>query len=294
MTQTPSPALRIDRTTVISSPPAAGAAAQQPALTVFALGMIGLGAMALVVGDFALGWQPVAPWVPGRTALAYGSGILMLVSGAGLLFRSTVKWSVRVLFPYCVLWALLHAPALIESPTVEGAWLSFGEIAVLLAGAWTLFARLGGLGASPISGWLEGESGVRIARYWFAVWLIPIGLSHFVYIKETHALVPAWLPDRTGWGYLTGAGQIASGLGVLFKLFPRVAGWAEAVQIFLYTLLIWLPAVLFGPSKDMSSVFANADRRLCWTAFWISWAIGAGAWVVAQNVPAKRRAKPDA
>lgn len=276
---------------MISSPPAVAAAAQ-PGLTVFALGMIGLGALALVVGDFAMGWQPVAPWVPARTALAYGSGVLMLICGAGLLFPATVKWSVRILFPYCVLWALLHAPALVEAPKVEGAWLSFGETAVLLAGAWTLFARFGGLGASP--GWLEGESGARIARYWFAIWLIPIGLSHFVYIKETHALVPPWLPYRTGWGYLTGAGQIASGLGVLFNVFPRVAAWAEAVQIFLYTLLIWLPAILFGPSKDMASVFTNADRRLCWTAFWISWAIGAGAWVVAQNVPAKRQAPPDA
>ena len=34
--------------------------------------MIGLGILALVYGDFAMVWQPVAPWIPGRTALAYG------------------------------------------------------------------------------------------------------------------------------------------------------------------------------------------------------------------------------
>jgi hypothetical protein len=54
---------------------------QQPALTLFAVGMIGLGILALVYGDFAMVWQPVASWIPGRSALAYGSGLVMLLGG---------------------------------------------------------------------------------------------------------------------------------------------------------------------------------------------------------------------
>jgi hypothetical protein len=51
---------------------------EQPALTLFAVGMIGLGIVAFVYGDFAMVWQPVAAWLPGRTALAYASGAIML------------------------------------------------------------------------------------------------------------------------------------------------------------------------------------------------------------------------
>jgi uncharacterized membrane protein len=253
---------------------------QQPALTLFAIGMIGLGILALIYGDFALVWQPVAPWIPGRTILAYGSGLLMLLGGIGLLFRSTAAWSARILFPYLIVWLLLKVPALFVAPGMEAVWLGLGEIAVLLSGGWVLFAQLAALPEGTPLKFATGENGIRLARILFAVSLIPIGLSHIVYVKQTADFVPAWLPYRVGWAYLTGAGQIASGLGVLFSIFPRVAAWAEAGMISLFTLLVWGPAILAAPRT-----------RLPWTAFFISWAIASAAWVVAQNIATKQPAR---
>ena len=60
--------------------------------------MLGLGILALIFGDFALVWQPVPAWIPGRTALAYGSGLVMVFGGIGLLFTVTAAWSARLLF----------------------------------------------------------------------------------------------------------------------------------------------------------------------------------------------------
>lgn len=249
---------------------------QQPSLGLLAVGLIGLGVLGLVMGDFAMVWQPVAPWFPARTALAYAAGMLMLLCGAGLFFRTTAVWAVRILFPYLIVWQMLKLPSLFVAPKVEGVYLGFGELAVLLAGGWTLFARLADVRVPAWLAWATGDRGVRIARYYFAVWIIPIGLSHWIYSNETAAFVPAWLPFKTGWAYLTGAGQMASGLGVLFGVLPRVAAWAEAGQITVYTLLIWLPAI-----------FATPRARLSWTGLWISWTIGAAAWVVAQNTAPK-------
>lgn len=263
---------------------------QQPVLTLFAVGMIGLGILGLIYGDFAMVWQPVAAWVPGRTALAYLAAAVMLAGGLGLLFERTVRWPVRLLFVYCIVWALLKVPALVVAPQIEGVWLGFGELAVLLAGAWMLFARLGGVREDGWWRWVSGESGVRAARYWFAVWLIPIGLSHIMYVKETIALVPAWLPYRMGWAYLTGAGQMACGLGVLASVLPRVAAsvlprvaaFCEAGMISVFALLVWLPRVVAAPKE-----------RLPWTAFWITWAIGAAAWVVGANVGVRRTVRSE-
>ena len=203
----------------------------------------------------------------------------MLVGGVGFLFDATVTWSVRVLFPYLIVWALLKVPALVVAPQIEGVWLGFGELAVLLAGGWTLFAVLAELPEGSVLNFAVGERGVRFARIFFAVWVFPIGLAHIMYVKETAALVPAWLGFRTGWAYVTGFGQIACSLGVLFSVLPRVAATAEAGMISLFALLVWAPAVLAAPKT-----------RFAWTAFLISWAIAAGAWVVAQNIVTKKAA----
>jgi uncharacterized membrane protein len=256
---------------------------QQPALTLFAVGMIGLGALALIYGDFALVWQPVPAWIPGRKVLAYGSGLVMLFGGFGLLLRATAAWSIRILFPYLILWLLLKLPALFVAPQVEAVWLGFGEIAVLMTGGWILFAKLAGLRKGSLLEFLSADNSVRLATKLFAISLIPIGLSHLVYVRETVELVPAWLPYRVGWAYLTGVAQIACGLGVLFSIFPRVAATAEAVMISLFTLLVWVPLVLRAPTS-----------RLPWTAFFISWAIASAAWVVEQNISPTRIATADA
>jgi uncharacterized membrane protein len=246
---------------------------QQPALTLFAIGMIGLGILALIYGDFALVWQPVASWVPGRTMLAYGSGVLMLLCGAGLLFETSSAWSVRILFPYLILWLLLKAPALVAAPQMEAVWLGFGELAVLLTGGWILFARRSQLPEGSPLAFATGSRSTRIAVIVFGLALIPIGLSHIFYVKETAEFVPKWLPYRTGWAYLTGAGQIACGLGVLLSLLPRIAAIVEATMLCLFTLLVWGPAILATPSA-----------RLPWTAFFISWSIMSAAWLIADDL----------
>src|SRR5436305_7075389 len=172
-------------------------------------------------------WQPV-PAFPGRTAIAYASGVLMLLVGVGLMFKATASLAARVLLPYLVVWAALKLPAIFVAPKMEAVYLGLGELTVLLAGGWILFCRLVQVPPNSKLSWLAGERGVRVAIIMFGVSVIPIGLSHLFYVQPTADLVPAWLPYRRGWAYLTVVGHIAAGLGVLLSVFPRTAAAAEA------------------------------------------------------------------
>jgi uncharacterized membrane protein len=235
---------------------------RQPAVAFFALALVGLGVLALIYGDFALVWQPVPASLPGRTALAYLAGLIMLAGGVGLLFSKTAALCIRVLFPYLIVWTLLKVPAVALKPGQESVWLGVGELAVLMAGGWVLFDTLTGR-----------DKGIRAAQILFGLALIPIGLSHIIYAKDTADLVPAWLPLHLGWAYLTGAAHIAAGLAVLFSVVPRLGATLEAAMIGLFTLLVWVPAIVATPTA-----------RLPWTAFFISWVIGAAAWLVADSI----------
>lgn len=232
----------------------------------FATGMIGLGIFGLINGDFAEVWQFVPASVPGRQVMAYGCATIMLVCGLGLLSKRTDALAARVLFWYLALLVLvLKIPVVVKHPLVEVAWQSMSEIVVVFTGGWVLFAANG--------------RAVRSAQLVFGAALIPLGLAHFIYLNMTAPLVPAWLPYHTGWAYLTGAAQIAAGLGVLLGIYPRLATAMEAAMLTAFTALVWIPAILAAPTS-----------RPSWSELTISWAVSAGAWVVAASIPKKNPA----
>jgi hypothetical protein len=50
---------------------------------------------------------------------------------------------------------------------------------------------------------------------------------------------------------ITGAGQIAAGLGLLFSVLPKIAATIEAIMITLFTVLCWAPAIAAAPKERM-------------------------------------------
>jgi len=257
----------------------------QPGIALFSIGLIALGALSVIYRDFAYTWQPVPAFHPGRDVLAIASGLFMIGAGFGLLFRATVPVTVRAVFAFLLAWMCLPIPYLIAMPQREGRWLGTGEIAMLLAGGWVLFARLSGLENAAFFRHITGTKGVRIAQIVFGLAVLPVGLSHLVYPKITASLVPAWLPFRMGFAYLTGVGQIACGLAILFSIWPRTAALIETGMLALFAFLVWGPDTWFAVAPKMAGT--PPGLRFPLTAFLITWVIGASAWLVAGDGTAK-------
>jgi len=257
---------------------------QQPAVSLLAIGLIGLGVLSVVYRDFAYTWQPVPAFHPGREALAVVSGSFMIAVSVALLFRATAAIATRSLFLFLLAWLCLKIPLLIVAPRHEAVWLGFGEIAMLFAGGWVLFAQLSGLDDSAFFRHITGEKGIRLARILFGLALIPVGLSHIVYVEVTAKLVPSWMPFRVGLAHLTGIGQMACGLGILFSVLPRAAAFIETGMLALFAFLVW------GPNKWVVSTpdGTHAVSRFGLTAFFITWVIGASALLIANNIASNK------
>jgi len=223
---------------------------------VFAAAMIAVGIIGLKRGDFAVVWQPVPKWVPLRELLVYLCALIPLASGLGLIWRRTLRFAAGLLLGYDLLFLLLiRAPDVFLRPSIGTAW-AVCKIAVMAAAAWVLY----------------GGPGVRIARVFYGASMILFGVSHFLYLENTAPLVPRWLPWHVAWAYFTGATFIAAGIAIIIGVLAGLAAALSALQMGLFTLLVWVPIITAGGAKPSD-----------WAEFVESIVLTACGWAVAES-----------
>jgi len=228
----------------------------------YGLGAMGLGVLGLVVGDFALQWQPVPKNLPAREALAYLSALLLIAGGLAAAWRRTAAWGALGLGLMYGVWVVaLHLPtALSGKPSDIGAWNAVAEALALSLGGLTAWAALARPGLAPIG------------RRLFGLCPVIFALAHFGYASFTASMVPGWLPAPLFWAYLTGTCHLAGGLALIAEVRARLAATLLATMYGLFALILHLPRVVAAPGE-----------RIEWTMLFIATSLAGAAWCVATS-----------
>ena len=240
---------------------------------VFAATLIAIGILGLIKSEYAAIWDGIPKAFPAREALPYLCALVAIACGFGLLWPRTAALAARVLLAYLLVWMLIFKGLyIILAPMEEGSYQSSGENAVIVAGAWVLYAWFASAWDKQHLSFATGEKGLRIARVFYGLAMLAFGLSHFFYLQFTAPLIPSWLLWPVFWAYFTGTAYLAAGVAVLSGVFARLAATLAAVQMGAFILLVWLPIILAGKMTDFN-----------WGEITVNFALVAGGWVVAES-----------
>lgn len=228
---------------------------------VFAATMVALGVLGLATGGYVSIWTGVPKDFPGRDLLFQASCAISLAAGLGLMLQRTGPFASRALLVYLILWMLFFRlyPAS-QAPTVMVNWWPVGESAVMVGAAWIVEMANG------------GATHLRLARLLYGLGLIPFGVAHFFYLRQTVVLVPAMLPSPETWAYFTGATYIAAGVAIAVGVLARLAAVLVLCQMVLITLIVWIPMIAWGQPTAFQ-----------WGEIVDSWTLSVAGWVVAES-----------
>ncbi|MDQ3714211.1 MAG: hypothetical protein M3388_18620 [Acidobacteriota bacterium] len=96
-------------------------------------------------------------------------------------------------------------------------------------------------------------------------WLV-FGVQHFTYADFVAGLVPAYLPARIFWVYLTGAAMIAAGLAFIFNRKASLAAVLLGTMLLMFILLIHIPKLASVDYSAINWTRALQDLALAATA----------------------------
>jgi uncharacterized membrane protein YphA (DoxX/SURF4 family) len=241
---------------------------------VYGLGVMALGLVCLVWGNFDLG-QPVPRNFPDRAALAYAAAAFMLVAGAAVEWRRTTAWGAAALFVYYALIVviLMNGRVVLAHYTEFGSYSGAAEQLAISAGGLIVYAANANIDAA-----LAARL-TRLGQLTFGVCALLFGGAHFFYMNLTAPMVPKWLPPtQEFWGYSTGIAHIAAGVAILTGVQARLAAILLTAMFASFTLLVHGPMLLADPSRYMN-----------WTENALNLALVGAAWVVADSLVRPKR-----
>jgi uncharacterized membrane protein YphA (DoxX/SURF4 family) len=243
---------------------------------VYGVAAIAFGVIGLIWRDFETVWQPIQalPFaVPHRTAVACLFALCILLGGLAIQWPRTTRIGAVTLGILYLICTLFWLPRVIGFPKIVGVWLGFAEQFSLVIAAVIVYASVEPRDST------RAVRTIQVARILFGICFLVIGLSHFVYVPQTAAMVPKWIPPGGNfWAITTGIAHVCAGLAILSGVLAGLASRLLTAMILGFGLLVWLPTLIATP-RDHTAWGGNA----------VNLAIAGAAWIVADSFAREQR-----
>jgi hypothetical protein len=236
-------------------------------------GRIVFGSSAVLFGVIALMWYDAATWqtlgqiwkLPVGTTIGGCLMALQIAGGIGMQFPRTLRWGSIVLCFVYFCFSLACIPDIIAASSLyERYGGSFFQQFSLLCGAIALYATTKARAASAV---MFG----RLARLGLGVCAISFALSQLLYLRDTAALVPKWIPpNQMFWAMLTTIAFALAAIAILINRRARLATRLMTLMLALFGVLVWVP-----------SLIAHPRTHLNWSEFALTFLITGASWMVA-------------
>jgi len=244
----------------------------KPARILMAIALIVFGVQHFIYRDFLPKLEPLPAGVPGRTALAYIFGSIIILSALGIATGIMDRLAAVVIATICLTSVVFfHLPLLANNLHDPDKWaciceeLAIGSTILVLAGM--------------LPGKTEDKNAkvVRAGQIFFSITLIIFGIQHFMYAEFIATLIPGWIPFHIFWAYFVGVVFFSVAASIIFKRKTQLALTLLAAMFLFWVVFLHIPRVIDKPD--------NMDG---WTSAAVALAMCAGSLVVARSVPGEQ------
>lgn len=246
-----------------------------------AIATIAAGVLDLIWRDFDSGHQPIQSLgipIPGRNVLACLVAAWMILAGAILLWKRTVRAGVWATATIYFIFSLFSIPRFASLTHKFGFhWtIIFGVMGemcmqlIVVAGCITLWSCL-----------FEEQSSVRrklhiTARSIVGIAGLLFGLAHFDNPSAPARMIPSWMPFHPNfWVFASGAGFVLAGLAILTGIWSALAARMLALMFLIFEVIL------------VPIIFEHPQVHQAWGATAYNLAAASAVWIYATFLPFK-------
>ncbi|MBL0740430.1 hypothetical protein [Chryseolinea lacunae] len=219
-----------------------------PGRAIFAIGILGLGFLCVLTGDFIIGRPPA--WSESlsamKPALGYVSGAVVVLACAAIL--ASKKGDAGALI---IALLILLLSGLRFLPTVMTDWLGGYKTMALLGGALIVACSFGLEGRTDTLMFMQRKKTtdtlIAVGCFLLAAFFIAGGYAHFKYADFVIGFIPEYIPFHAFFTYFCGICLVAGGVGILIPATRMLAALLSSIMLLGWFLLLHIPRFVANP-----------------------------------------------